>query len=228
MATSAPFPIGGYVLAGGRSSRMGTDKALLQLAGQPLIVRAVAKVHRLCADVHILGGNTALAAYAPLIADIHPGCGPIGGMEAGLQHSSHEWNLFLAVDMPFLPGAFIRNWMVRWAEDRGHARIRTFTADDRAQPGLCLLHKDVLPFLSEAILGGDYKLMRALESAAAELALLRGCAPEEVLWSRGAEVAESIQSLTAAQHAARPLWFANLNSPEDLAGAELHGDALDA
>ena len=80
-------PISGYVLAGGRSSRMRTDKSLLLLAGKPLIQQAVTKLGRVCAEVHILSANPALAAYAPLIPDIHPGCGPIGGMEAALAHS---------------------------------------------------------------------------------------------------------------------------------------------
>jgi molybdenum cofactor guanylyltransferase len=77
---TTPLHISGYVLAGGRSSRMGTDKSLLPLAGKSLIQHAVAKLLRVCADVHILGSNPALAAYAPLVPDIHPNCGPIGGI----------------------------------------------------------------------------------------------------------------------------------------------------
>jgi hypothetical protein len=66
--TAAPniFPVAGYVLAGGRSSRMGTDKALLELAGKPLIEHAVAKLRRICANVAILGSNPALAQLEAL------------------------------------------------------------------------------------------------------------------------------------------------------------------
>src|SRR5271156_1644278 len=99
--------VGGYVLAGGRSSRMGRDKALLELGGKPLALHAVTKLQRVCSDVHILSENRELSAYAPLVSDLHPGCGPIGGIEAAFAHSTHEWNLFLPVDMPFFPSALL-------------------------------------------------------------------------------------------------------------------------
>ena len=85
-APRLPPELGGYVLAGGRSSRMGTDKALLLLAGKPLIAHAVVKLGRLCQDVRVLSANSALAPYAPLVPDLHPDCGPIGGIEVALTH----------------------------------------------------------------------------------------------------------------------------------------------
>ena len=107
----AQLQVGGYVLAGGRSSRMGRDKALLELAGKPLIEHAVTKLRRVCAEVHILAGaegeHAGLARYAPLVHDLHPGCGPISGIEAALTHTTHDWNLILAVDVPFLPTALL-------------------------------------------------------------------------------------------------------------------------
>ena len=237
MAQYAPFQVGGYVLAGGYSSRMGTDKALLQLAGKPLIQHAVTKLRRTCSAVHILSSNPALAPYAPLVPDIHPNCGPVGGMEAALLHSPYDWNLFLAVDMPFLPTAYIWGWTRHWMQsaDDG-ARIRIFSDDGRPHPGFCFLHKDVLPFLSKAISEQDLKLMRVFEAAGRELALRRGFPPEAVLWNAPATAVQTTQgkeglaewcSVTEAQQAASPLWFINLNTPEDFALAETHTGALD-
>jgi molybdopterin-guanine dinucleotide biosynthesis protein A len=227
------FPIGGYILAGGRSSRMGTDKAMLQLAGEPLIARAVAKLRGLCEEVTILGTNPGLAFYAPLLSDIHPGCGPIAGMEAALHYSPYAWNLFLAVDMPFLPAAFMQNWMAGWTHGEGDAaRIRMFTTDGLPQAGFCLLHRDVLPFLSDAIVRGDYKLMRAFDDASRGLAMRCGVSPESILCSRAFETEEQsvfsgTNRIADTQLAARHLWFANLNTPEDFAAADELIDALD-
>jgi molybdopterin-guanine dinucleotide biosynthesis protein A len=236
-AVPVPSEVGGYVLAGGKSSRMGRDKALLELAGEPLVRHAVKKLRRVCMDVHVLSDNPELAGYAPLVPDIHPDCGPMGGMEAALAHSIFEWNLFLPVDMPFLPSAFISSWLRNWLheEDRG-ARIRMFKVDGRPQPGFCLVHRDVLPFLTAALERGDFKLMIVFEEAGRELALRRGFLPGAGLWNvpmngfratRGKGRKEDWCYTTDAQQEAQSLWFANLNTPEEFAEAERHLDALD-
>src|SRR5579864_7661258 len=135
----APLPakVGGYVLAGGKSTRMGRDKALLELAGKPLLRHAVTKVRRVCMDVRVLGGNPDFADYAPLVPDLHPNCGPLGGIEAALIHSVFEWNLFMPVDMPFFPSAFLLHWvrMTLTAEKWG-AKLAMFTVDGVPQPTL--------------------------------------------------------------------------------------------
>jgi molybdenum cofactor guanylyltransferase len=243
MSNGVPLELGGYVLAGGRSSRMGRDKALIELAGKPLIEHAVKKLRRVCRSVCILGTNPALKRYAPLVPDIHPDCGPIGGMEAALTHSLYDWNVFLAVDMPFLPAGFICNWTAAWLKpemerDFGPG-IRMFSSDGRPQPGFCLIHKEVGPFLSEAIERREFKLMKVFEAAGMELGLRRGSRLTG-LWNvpaTGLEspiVAEATFSardwrrITDAQRAAQFLWFANLNTPEEFAVAEAHSDALDA
>jgi molybdopterin-guanine dinucleotide biosynthesis protein A len=230
-----PLPVSGYVLAGGRSSRMGTDKALLRLAGKPLIEHAVAKLRRVCADVDILSSNPALAAYAPLVPDLHPDCGPISGIEAALIHSRHDWSLILPVDMPFMPTAYIDDWARLWTSPpfgtNHSAAIHMFTVSGRPQPGFCLLHQDVAPIVSHSILCGEYALMPVFERAGRELGALRGPDSASALW--GVPFADPpligpmAELITPAQFAARSLWFANLNTPGDFALAEAHIDALD-
>jgi molybdopterin-guanine dinucleotide biosynthesis protein A len=238
MVCPVPEEVGGYVLAGGKSSRMGQDKALLELASEPLVRHAVKKLRRVCMDVRILSGNPELAEYAPTVPDIHPGCGPMGGMEAALAHSIFEWNLFLPVDMPFLPSALVLGWLRNWLREgeRSGARVRMFTVDRRPQPGFCLLHRDVKPFLSDAIERGEFKLMPAFEEAGRELALRQGLLPGVGLWkvpmtgfraTRGRGQKEDWCYTTEAQQSAQQLWFANLNTPEEFAEAERHIDALD-
>jgi molybdopterin-guanine dinucleotide biosynthesis protein A len=228
--------IGGYVLAGGKSSRMGRDKALLELAGKPLVFHAVSKLWRICEDVHILSSRVELEAFAPLVRDLHGECGPLGGLEAALEHSRHEWSLFMPVDMPFLPAAFLEDWTKAAIE--GHdTRVAMFTVDGVPQPLFCLLHEDVAPFVREAIGLGQYKVFPALEAAGIELAARRGVTPGRTflnsVWEERAKsfarVGENglLPSLTKGQRAAQHLWFANLNTPEEFAEAERHLDALD-
>jgi molybdopterin-guanine dinucleotide biosynthesis protein A len=227
----ATLPISGYILAGGRSSRMGTDKSLLQLTGKPLIAHAIAKLHQVCADIHILSANPALAAYAPLVPDLHPNCGPVGGIEAALAHSTHDWNLILAVDLPFLPAAVLHHWAICITAPTETNRVAMFTADGRPQPAVCLLHRQIAPSIAAAIALEEFKLLPVLEASAHVLALQQDQPLEQLLsfTESGAPHLDSEMwvNVTAAQRAAQPLWFTNLNTPQDLALAEANLTALD-
>ena len=214
--TTSP-PISGYILAGGRSSRMGADKSLLPLAGKPLIAHAVAKLRRICADVHILSADPALAAYAPLVADLHAGCGPVGGIEAALAHTGRDWNLILPVDVPFLPVAILQT-LVDTAS--GPARVAMFTVSGRPQPAVCLLHREIPTSIAAAIALGELILLPVLEAAADVLALQHGHPLDQVL---------GYQPIPGGSDSSTQLlWFANLNTPQDFADAEANIAALDS
>ena len=248
-----PSEIGGYVLAGGHSSRMGRDKAFLDLAGKPLILHAVVKLRRVCIDVNVLGSNPALDAYAPLVRDVHPDCGPMGGMEAALLHSRRDWNLFLPVDVPFLPTAYLSGWVMHAVHRRDgvirrlhqgfempgvHALVWMFRVDGVPQPTVALVHREVRPFLTEALERGEYKLFPVLEKACREISVGQGLLPGEGMvaipyWSQFTAKSgpqregEAWCYTTEAQERHSGSWFANLNTPEEFAEAERHLDALD-
>ncbi len=230
----APSDVSGYVLAGGKSSRMGRDKALLELAGKPLVLRAVEKLQQVCAEVSILGNREELAAYAPLVRDLHEGCGPLGGIEAALAHSTKAWNLLMAVDMPFLPVGFLDAW-VRSVMESDRARVALFTVDGRPQPALCLVHKEVAPFVAGAMQRGEFRLFPVLMEAATQLAGEFGVDLKETLlnFPRSGELAAFDGGLkgwvpTVAQQEALHLWFANLNTPEEFVAAEAFSGVLGA
>jgi len=95
------------VLAGGRSSRMGTDKAFLLLEGQTLVERALELARSLTEDVRIVGARDKFAAFAPVVEDEYAERGPLGGIHAALSSTSSDFNLMLAVDLPFLQARFL-------------------------------------------------------------------------------------------------------------------------
>ncbi len=228
----------GYVLAGGRSSRMGADKALLQLAGTTLVQRAVQKLKRVADPVYILGRRTELEAFAPLVPDLAENCGPLGGIEAALDNARSSWVLVVPVDMPFVPVTLIGSWARKVVSQRA-ARVAMFCADNVVHPALCMVHEEVAPYVSRAIKQGRFKLYPALEEAAREASKEQKVNLDEVLlvrdWNEGevdvfrSEVDPTGESnrISRAQWLARHLWFANLNTPKDFAEAERYVDALD-
>ncbi|HZY61518.1 MAG TPA: molybdenum cofactor guanylyltransferase [Edaphobacter sp.] len=226
MQPQVPLDVSGYVLAGGKSSRMGTDKTMLDLAGRPLVQRAVEKLRRVCTEVSISGNRPELEVYAPLVRDVHEECGPLGGFEAALLHSTRNWNLLMAVDMPFVPIEFLAAW-TQWIIQQGNARVALFTVDGKPQPALCLLHREIAPFLTAAIGRSEVKLYPVLHGAAQELAVRFGADLSDVFWTRDWVENELEWSPSPEQQKTRHLWFANLNTPEEFAAAQAFAGSLE-
>jgi molybdopterin-guanine dinucleotide biosynthesis protein A len=103
----------GFVLTGGRSSRMGRDKALLPVDGSSLLERTAQLVRAAAGSVTLVGTHSdEPGRYAhlgiPLVADLVEDCGPIGGVLTALSVTQADWNLVVACDMPGLTADFLR------------------------------------------------------------------------------------------------------------------------
>lgn len=97
------------MLAGGLSSRLGTNKALVRLGRQTLIGRAVVFLESIASRVSVVGlSKSEHRLDVPTIADQVPNCGPIGGIASALEEARAEWTLILACDMPYLTPEFLR------------------------------------------------------------------------------------------------------------------------
>ncbi len=106
-------PAAGIVLAGGKSQRMGTDKARLALPdGRPVILSVVEVLKSICGEVVVVteasGRYADLALPARCVTDIVPGCGPMGGLHAGLRAIEAPFAFAVACDMPFLNSPLLR------------------------------------------------------------------------------------------------------------------------
>lgn len=152
----------GYILAGGASSRMGSNKALLAFEGQPLVVRAAATVAATGIGVTVVG-NPEL--YAPLglqaIADDEPGLGPLGGIATALAHSRHAWNLIVAVDLPFLTAEWLAALVDRALASKS-ARAILPRSERGLEPLCAVYHRDCLPGIRSALARGVRKVTDGL------------------------------------------------------------------
>ena len=93
--------ITGIILAGGKSSRMGTDKGLVNLKGHSLINHVIQVVNLMCDDIIIISNQPRYKNLGvPVFEDILKNKGPVGGLHSGLRHSKTQYNLLVACDMP--------------------------------------------------------------------------------------------------------------------------------
>jgi molybdenum cofactor guanylyltransferase len=206
----------GFVLAGGRSTRMGQDKALLRLAGRSLLEIALDKLRilPLAAAPRIVAVRSDLSSHAAVIADLQPGCGPLSGIEAALAASARPLNVFLPVDIPLLPAHFLL-WMLQRAETTG-AVMTVPRMNGWPQPLCAVYHRDLLGHISASLRAGDYKVMPVVMAAA------RAHSSSIDIFD-----VELVSSANSELRALSPLpphrWFHNCNTPEDMAGI---GNAL--
>jgi len=180
--------VAGFLLAGGKSSRMGRDKALLELDGKTLVQIGLRKLREVCTEVAIAGGTAELARFGRVIPDGMAGCGPLGGLVAALEDSSAEWNLFLPVDVPLVPVEALR----RLLSAAGGMNVAVMAeAGGRVHPLCGVYSRGALPALQAALAAGRYRVRAAIE-AAGQVSRVRF---EEDGWFRNVNTPEEFAEL---------------------------------
>jgi molybdopterin-guanine dinucleotide biosynthesis protein A len=144
-----------FILAGGKSTRMGADKAFVVLEGRTLLARALDVARAVTSDVRIVGDPAKFAGFAPVVEDVFRGCGPLGGIHAALRASRAELNLMLAVDVPFVSAGLLQFLM---AQARRSAAVVTVPRIGGWQP-LCAVYRREFAEVAEGVLGeGRYRI----------------------------------------------------------------------
>jgi molybdopterin-guanine dinucleotide biosynthesis protein A len=96
-------PLAGVVLCGGRSTRMGFDKATISFEGETLLSRALARLDEICNPVMVAPGDLALTLRGRTsVLDAEHDSGPIGGLVMALRTSPHRLLAVVAVDLPWV------------------------------------------------------------------------------------------------------------------------------
>jgi molybdopterin-guanine dinucleotide biosynthesis protein A len=197
----------GWVLAGGRSVRMGRDKASVALAGRPLLDHMLSKLRALGLRARVAGLRAPVAEVATeVLHDAHPDCGPLSGMETALANSESALVLMLGVDLPLVETDFLTWMLQRAATTDAVATVPRLLGEP--QPLCAVYRRELLGNVQAALAAGDYKVMRAVGRSGA--GRRDDCFDAERVAATGA------WRSTVATH-----WqFMNCNTPEDLTVAE--------
>jgi molybdopterin-guanine dinucleotide biosynthesis protein A len=155
--------VSGFVLAGGASRRMGRPKHHLKLGGETVLMRQVRLLRTVCSSVAILVSpenlmNTALPTI-PVVRDLMPHCGPLGGIYTGLCVTRTEYNLFLGCDLPLMQARFLRLLCRRAIEAGSHVTVPV-SGPGNYQPLCAVYRRKARPTIRASILRGDYKVTR--------------------------------------------------------------------
>jgi molybdopterin-guanine dinucleotide biosynthesis protein A len=196
---------------------MGTDKALVDFGGRPLIAHAMGILEAAGLKVAIAGARAEacarLATYAPVIQDREAGLGPLGGICTAFASTSAEWGVFLPVDIPLLPSSLVRYLLHRALISDSAVTLAAVNGDPETFP--VVISRRALPALEREF--GDRRLgcIASFHAAAAQLGERVAVVDVEALVQSGQ--ASHPHGLPAAR------WFLNLNAERDLRRAASFG-----
>ncbi len=157
-------PVAAFILAGGQSSRMGADKALLPGPdGVPLLLRIAAILQTITPIVHVIASPDLYGHLGlPVTPDLRPGQGPLAGIETALSLDLAEWNLILACDMPNLQADPLIG-LIRQSFTSQSDCILSINPSGRPEPLCSLYRRTALPAIRDSLDRGVRKVTSALE-----------------------------------------------------------------
>ncbi|HEX8650524.1 MAG TPA: molybdenum cofactor guanylyltransferase [Pyrinomonadaceae bacterium] len=190
--------IEGFILVGGASSRMGLDKAQLYLDGRSFVERVAGALSSIAARVSVVGARSAAGAQTtglPFVPDVYEKWGALGGLHAALCACRAPWAAVVACDLPYVTGElFARLAALRENFDA----VVPVQTDARLQPLCALYAVEPCRRRAEELIASDERRPRALLRAVR---------------------ARRVASSELADLEGAPLFFTNINTPEDYAQA---------
>jgi molybdopterin-guanine dinucleotide biosynthesis protein A len=150
-------PITSILLAGGRSARLGTDKAFLQVNGQFLIERILRRLGQISEEIIIVANEVDRYEQfeGTVITDVYPGKGALGGIFSGLTRASNHHCVVVACDMPFLNVSLLR-YMQGLAADYD---VVIPSVGGLTEALHAIYSKNCLPFMDRQVQMGDLRIV---------------------------------------------------------------------
>ena len=192
----------GVLLAGGGSSRMGTNKALLPLGGRPVIERLVDMMSGLFAELILIANDPDPYQYLglPIYPDIYVRRGPLAGIHAALTHTCHDRIFVMGCDMPLVTRGMVDHIIAAGASHP----VCVPVADGFVQHLCGVYHKSVAE-VAAVILNEDNAEVRHESQKKRSCPMMRLC---QEVGGKKIEVQEFLSGADA-------LMFANMNRPEE-------------
>ena len=149
----------GFVLAGGGSTRMGQDKALLPYRGTTLVEYLAWVVSRVVGSVAVIGDPERYRdVKRPVYADRRPGLGPLGGLYTALSMTPADWNVVVACDMPGISPLALR-MLIEPEAKTGRNAVMAKGPSGEPEPLCAAYHRSCLALLAQAIRNKRFKMM---------------------------------------------------------------------
>ncbi|HLR07428.1 MAG TPA: molybdenum cofactor guanylyltransferase [Pyrinomonadaceae bacterium] len=190
----------GFILVGGRSSRMGTDKSLMQFDGQTSVERIAAELRSITPRISLVGrGRAGFDPDLRIIPDTHEQWGALGGIHAALGACVADWALIVACDLPFVTRDLCSRLLMLSQQGSPEAVV-PIQPDGRPQPLCALYRREPCLLEAEKLIASGEHTPRAL------------LANVKTRWVRSAELID----LPGAEN-----FFFNVNTPDDYEQAQL-------
>jgi molybdopterin-guanine dinucleotide biosynthesis protein A len=159
MVCSKCREVSGIILAGGASARLGQDKALVEVAGRPLVERVVEVLRPLADEIVLVTPSPERLVWLglPAVDDIYPGIGTLGGLHAGLKAIANPYGLVVGCDMPFLN----RDLLAYMISRAVGAEVVMPRVGRFYEPLHAIYARSVLPVLEQRILDGQRRIRQA-------------------------------------------------------------------
>jgi molybdopterin-guanine dinucleotide biosynthesis protein A len=148
------------ILAGGRSTRMGTDKALLLINNKTLLENAIDICKSVCNNIIISSNFAEHENFGhKVIPDEIKNCGPIAGIYSCLKKSESDWNLVFSVDT-----AFVQKELIEFLIKNTYHFDAVVPKHNKGQePLVALYNKSVIPYIKNQLDSGDFKMQNLLK-----------------------------------------------------------------